>query len=191
MLVAIGTCAAWGVTPAMHNELSRDDLCRAVYGGDQEYFKTIPPQPLRALVKVDYAIPGCPREKADFLRAAPMLIHGDLPLQPTYAVRTECKMRENECLLVTRGQLCLGPPLRPGATHVARAMVWPAADAVAPGMRTTSPRRSRYCRTKGSPLWTSTMPCAPLPHLRRSWKRNYREESPDEHVDRHRPPVPH
>ncbi|MCR4438790.1 MAG: NADH:ubiquinone oxidoreductase [bacterium] len=114
LLVAIGTCATCGGIPAMHNELAREELCKAVYGGNGDCFETIPPQPLRTFVKVDYAISGCPMEKEDFLRAIPMLLHGDLPLLPNYAVCTECKMRENECLLVTRGQLCLGPLTQAG-----------------------------------------------------------------------------
>ncbi|MDZ7270949.1 MAG: NADH:ubiquinone oxidoreductase [candidate division KSB1 bacterium] len=113
LLVAIGTCAAWGGIPAMHNELSREELCQQVYGGDGKSFETIPPQPLRTFVKVDYVISGCPMEKEDFLRAVPMLVHGDLPLSPNYAVCTECKMRENECLLL-RGHLCVGPLTQAG-----------------------------------------------------------------------------
>ncbi len=113
LLVAIGTCAAWGGIPAMHNERSREELCREVYGGDGQTFATIPPQPLRTFVKVDYVLPGCPMEKEDFLRAVPMLLHADLPLVPNYAVCTECKMRENECLL-RRGLLCLGPLTQAG-----------------------------------------------------------------------------
>jgi hypothetical protein len=32
------------------------------------------------------------------------LLHGDLPILPTYAVCTECKMRENICLLKEKDQ---------------------------------------------------------------------------------------
>ena len=58
---------------------------------------------------MDFAIPGCPIEKEQFLQAAASLLHGDLPRLPSYAVCAECKMAEYPCLLVEKGQLCLGP----------------------------------------------------------------------------------
>lgn len=109
ILVAIGTCAVWGGVPAMANEISREELKEKVYGQEGKGFDSIPAQPLSSFVKVDCSIPGCPIEKSHFLRAASSLLHGDLPLLPTYAVCTECKMKENICLLKERDQLCLGP----------------------------------------------------------------------------------
>lgn len=109
MLIAIGTCAVWGGIPAMKCDISPEELKRKVYGPGGEIFKTIVPQPLSRFVKVDLAISGCPIEKEQLLQAVTCLLHGDLPRLPHYAVCTECKMAENLCLLVERGQLCLGP----------------------------------------------------------------------------------
>jgi len=108
-LVAIGTCAVWGGVPAMANEIPREELKQQVYGADGKGFDSIPAQPLSSFVRVDLNIPGCPMEKGHFLKAVASLLHGDFPLLPTYAVCTECKMRENICLLKERDQLCLGP----------------------------------------------------------------------------------
>jgi coenzyme F420-reducing hydrogenase gamma subunit len=58
---------------------------------------------------VDLAISGCPIEKEQLLKAVASLLHGDLPRLPNYSVCTECKMAEYPCLLVEKGQLCLGP----------------------------------------------------------------------------------
>jgi len=41
-------------------------------------------------------------ETADFVRAVSALLNGDLPLMPAYPVCVECKMKEQECLLVVR-----------------------------------------------------------------------------------------
>lgn len=109
LLIAIGTCAVWGGLPAMKNEVSRQDLKMRVYGPVGEIFKAIVPQPLSSFVKVDLAISGCPIEKEQLLQAVASLLHGDLPRLPNYAVCTECKMSEYPCLLVDKGQLCLGP----------------------------------------------------------------------------------
>jgi len=109
LLVAIGTCAVWGGVPALANEISREELKRKVYGEAGKDFDSIPAQPLSSFVRVDFNIPGCPMEKNQFLKAVASLLHGDLPLLPTYAVCTECKMKENICLLKEKDQLCLGP----------------------------------------------------------------------------------
>ena len=109
LLIALGTCAVWGGVAAMKNEVSRQRLKDEVYGPAEKIFKNIPAQPLRSFVKVDFCISGCPIEKEQFLQAVGSLVHGDIPVLPKYAVCTECKMNENTCLLVEKGQLCLGP----------------------------------------------------------------------------------
>jgi len=109
LLVAIGTCAVWGGVQAMKNELSREELKMHVYGPAGKVFDVIRAQPLSSFVKVDLAISGCPIEKEQLLQAVASLLHGDLPRLPGYAVCTECKMAEYPCLLVEKGQLCLGP----------------------------------------------------------------------------------
>jgi sulfhydrogenase subunit delta len=109
LLIALGTCAVWGGIPAMKNEVAPEELNRKVYGPGGKIFKTLVPQPLSHFVKVDFAISGCPIEKEQLLQAVACLLHGDLPRLPNYAVCTECKMAEHLCLLVEKGQLCLGP----------------------------------------------------------------------------------
>ncbi len=109
LLVAMGTCAVWGGLPAMKNEIPRDEMKRKVYGPEGKVFDVISAQPLSNFVKVDLAISGCPIEKEQLLQAVASLLHGDLPRLPTYAVCTECKMAEYPCLLLEKGQLCLGP----------------------------------------------------------------------------------
>lgn len=109
LLVAIGTCAVWGGVQAMKNEVSREELKRQVYGPRGMVFDTIAAQPLSHFVKVDMAISGCPIEKEQFLQAAAALLHGDLPRFPNYSVCAECKMAEHPCVLLERGELCLGP----------------------------------------------------------------------------------
>jgi len=109
LLVAIGTCAVWGGVQAMKNEIARAELKRQVYGPAGKGFETIVPQPLSHFVKVDLAISGCPIEKEQLLQGVASLLHGDLPRLPNYAVCTECKMAEYPCVLLEKGQLCLGP----------------------------------------------------------------------------------
>lgn len=109
LLIALGTCAVWGGVAAMKNEVSPQRLKDEVYGPRGQIFKSIPAQPLHSFVKVDFSVSGCPIEKEQFLQAIASLVHGDIPVLPKYAVCTECKLNENTCLLVEKGELCLGP----------------------------------------------------------------------------------
>jgi len=109
LLIALGTCAAWGGVQAMKNEIPREELKRKVYGLQGERFEAIAAQPLSHFVKVDLALSGCPVEKGQLLQAVAALLHGDLPRLPNYAVCTECKMAENPCVLIESGRLCMGP----------------------------------------------------------------------------------
>lgn len=109
ILVAIGTCAAWGGIPGSVNDVDRKELYETVYGTESNLYEADVARPLKAVVKVDFVIPGCPIEKEQLLRGIASLLHGDLPLLPTYPVCLECKMKENVCLLNTQGRICCGP----------------------------------------------------------------------------------
>jgi sulfhydrogenase subunit delta len=109
LLIALGTCAVWGGLPAMRNDVPRKTFLEKVFGKRGNYFKSIPAQPLKNFVEVDLSISGCPIEKEQLLKATASLLHGDPPLLPSYAVCTECKMNEYDCVLAGRNELCLGP----------------------------------------------------------------------------------
>ncbi len=111
LLVACGTCACFGGVAAMDADQARDVLIRRVYGedGPAARWDIGPHRPLSDFVRVDVAIPGCPIEKEDFLRVTASLLNGDMPQMPAYPVCLECKMKENDCLLVSRGLPCAGP----------------------------------------------------------------------------------
>ncbi len=94
----------------MDADQPRDEVVRTVYGDVSQFGWDIGPhRPLSDFVKVDVAIPGCPMENSDFLRVTANLLNGDLPQFPVYPVCLECKMKENDCLLVKRNVPCAGP----------------------------------------------------------------------------------
>ncbi|MBI4777847.1 NADH:ubiquinone oxidoreductase [Candidatus Desantisbacteria bacterium] len=116
ILTAMGTCASWGGMYAMRNDIPRAEMIKDVYGEKEvECFdalsasEVLPAQPLKNFVKVDLSIPGCPIEKKWFLRIFRAFLHGDIIELPNFSLCSECKMVENECLLVNRGMFCLGP----------------------------------------------------------------------------------
>lgn len=109
LLLAAGTCAVYGGIPSSSNGAPRGKLIDAVYGTTPPSFRSIPPQPVKNFVTVDFSLPGCPMEKDQFLQAMSSLLHGDLPQLATSPVCAECKMRENRCLLTEKKDVCLGP----------------------------------------------------------------------------------
>jgi sulfhydrogenase subunit delta len=111
ILVACGSCACFGGIAAMDAPEPRAAVIRRVYGGNGATagWDIGPHRPLSDFVKVDVAIPGCPMENAEFLRVTASLLNGDMPLMATYPVCLECKMNENDCLLLSRGLPCAGP----------------------------------------------------------------------------------
>lgn len=108
LLVAIGTCAAWGGVSALRNGESRKELLQATHGCGRISSSGYSPQPLHAFVKVDAVISGCPPEKEELLRLLAGLLRGALPVPISYPVCTDCRMRENLCLLTEQSRLCLG-----------------------------------------------------------------------------------
>src|ERR1035438_3955310 len=87
----------------------RARLLDEVYGAGHPDYDSMPAQALHEVVKVDLNITGCPIEKEEFVAAIASLLNGDAPLAVEYPVCTECRMRENNCLLTERGEICCGP----------------------------------------------------------------------------------
>jgi coenzyme F420-reducing hydrogenase gamma subunit len=109
LLVACGTCACFGGISAMDAGSTRAQMADLVYGAGHPGYDIAPHRPLSDIVKVDAAIPGCPMEKDEFVRAVTALLNNDLPQKAAYPVCADCKWREQECLLVSRGIACAGP----------------------------------------------------------------------------------
>lgn len=109
-LLAIGTCAVWGGIPAMRNELPLELLHQLVYQGkDLDEVNLDQAHPVSDFVPVDFAVPGCPIEKEEFLRTLIAILQRTTPERHDYSVCSECRIAENLCLVKTRGIVCCGP----------------------------------------------------------------------------------
>ncbi len=109
IVVAYGACAACGGVNAMKNHT--DDYTETVYGDDAKrpHLDSQKALPISAAIKVDYEIPGCPMDKAEFIRVVEQLVHGTTKVYvPSYPVCVECKRRETVCQYDIGGH-CLGP----------------------------------------------------------------------------------
>jgi coenzyme F420-reducing hydrogenase gamma subunit len=113
MVVPIGNCACNGGLYYLKNAFPMEELLRTDYGDYADQYNTIPVRPLRAVVPIDYFVPGCPIVKEEFLRIVAELLVGRIPAQPGNPVCAECKMAGNVCVF-DKGQTCLGPVTRGG-----------------------------------------------------------------------------
>jgi len=108
-LMAVGTCAAWGGVAAMDRDRNRTKLIGDIYGEQGTQYDSLPARALHEVVRVDLSITGCPIEKEEFLSAVSSLLNGDPPIFLAYPVCSECRTRENNCLLIEKAQVCCGP----------------------------------------------------------------------------------
>ena len=122
-LVTIGACATAGGIQALRNFRDVEEFTRAVYARP-EYIRTLAHStPIADHVSVDFELRGCPIDKAQLLEVLGAFLHRRRPNIPTYSVCVECKRRGNVCVLVARGEPCLGP-----VTHAGCGSICPSYD---------------------------------------------------------------
>jgi len=113
-VMTIGSCANTGGIPALANVMDLDARYATVYGDGAAVARgRIAPRPVDAVIHVDYHVPGCPIDMAEFVSVLSHALQGlkdRVPVDPMCAV---CKTKENICFL-ERGQVCLGLVTRTG-----------------------------------------------------------------------------
>ena len=111
IVVAYGACAASGGINALKNHMETDDVKGCVYGKDKDMPHLDSNQkamPISDAIKVDYAIPGCPMSRDEFVRVVTQLVHGTEKVYiPSYPVCVECKRNETVCRF-DDGDHCMG-----------------------------------------------------------------------------------
>ncbi len=113
-LVSIGACATAGGIQALRNLGDHDSFRNAVYPRP-EWIEALPTSnPVSEYVAVDAELYGCPISGRQLLELLTSLSVGRRPQLPDEAVCAECKRLGNPCVLVARGEACLGPVTRTG-----------------------------------------------------------------------------
>lgn len=114
LLVTIGACATAGGIQALRNFRDVKEFTAAVYASP-EYIETLATSTAIAdHVKVDFELRGCPINKYQLVEVLSALLRGRKPNVPTYSVCMECKRRGTVCVMVARGEACLGPVTQAG-----------------------------------------------------------------------------
>lgn len=117
VVVALGACAHLAGVNALKALHPLDDVRQYVYGDKSGWYDTYDARPIDAVIPVDFAIPGCPIDRDEFINVVKALLQGKKPPIPDYPVCVECKLKENVCLF-TRGKVCMGPVARAGCKAI-------------------------------------------------------------------------
>jgi len=113
VLVAMGACACTGGLPSMKNPMDQRDVEKVVYT-ELDAIHSTKAYGIDQYVPVDAYLRGCPvsrDELVDFIKA---LLLGITPRIRLHSVCAECKLKENECLFVTKSIPCMGPIVAAG-----------------------------------------------------------------------------
>jgi sulfhydrogenase subunit delta len=114
VVVTIGACATAGGIQALRNFGDVDELLSIVYA-TPSYITTLDSStPIAAHIDVDLELRGCPIDRRQLLELLSALLAGRTPVLPGHSVCAECKMANNACIVVTRGEPCLGPVTHAG-----------------------------------------------------------------------------
>ncbi len=113
-LVTIGACATAGGIQALRNFSSIASFMKAVYARP-DYISTLDlSTPIALHVFVDFELRGCPINKHQLLELITSYLLGKKPGIANESVCMECKRKGQTCVLVAKGQTCLGPVTHAG-----------------------------------------------------------------------------
>ena len=113
-LVTLGACATAGGIQALRNWASAPEFVRAVYPRPDFVSTLTMSTPVAEHVPVDLELRGCPISKQQLLESIAALLAGRKPQLPAFSVCQECKLNGTVCLLMARGEPCLGPVTQAG-----------------------------------------------------------------------------
>jgi coenzyme F420-reducing hydrogenase gamma subunit len=116
VVVAIGACANIGGIPGLANLLDLDERYAVVYGDGAAPAVALgrrAPMPLDRFIEVDYHVPGCPIDPAEFLRVLSHVLAGMKDRVPDQTMCASCKLNQTVCFY-DRGGFCLGLVTRAG-----------------------------------------------------------------------------
>jgi coenzyme F420-reducing hydrogenase gamma subunit len=114
LLVTIGACATAGGIQALRTAAEHEAFRAAVYPAPAFVDSLEVASPVGSYVTVDAELRGCPIDPHQLIELLTALATGRRPQLPDQAVCLECKRRGLECVVVTRGEPCLGPVTQTG-----------------------------------------------------------------------------
>jgi sulfhydrogenase subunit delta len=121
-LVTIGACATAGGIQALRTAGEHEAFRAAVYPAPAFVESLAIASPVASYVTVDAELRGCPIDAHQLVELLTAVTTGRRPQLPDQAVCLECKRRGIECVVVTRGEPCLGPVTQTGCGAICPGM---------------------------------------------------------------------
>lgn len=109
VLVAVGSCAIHGGVQGMLWGEDYEKVFGEIYGPCTMNFEAKMAEPLHKFVKVDHNLPGCPPEEEEIMYYLATFAMGSYPEEKDYPVCAECRRNGYPCILIEKGEMCLGP----------------------------------------------------------------------------------
>lgn len=113
VLVAMGACATTGGVNTMKNPYKQVDVEERVYT-DLSVINSTKAYGIDQYVKVDEYLQGCPMEKSEFVEFVKSALLDIKPKLRPHCVCVECKLKENQCIFIEQGKVCMGPAVVAG-----------------------------------------------------------------------------
>ncbi len=114
-LVTIGACATAGGIQALRNGTAGSaDWVASVYASPQYIESLATSTPIAAHVKVDLELWGCPVTTRQIMQAMRDLLFAVRHKPVADSVCLDCKRAGNICVVVTKGEPCMGPVTHTG-----------------------------------------------------------------------------
>ena len=114
VLITLGACATAGGLQALRNLADADEWVKAIYAQPQYISSLGTATSIRQHVKVDLELWGCPVNGRQVLAAVRALLFGVAPVEENDKVCLECKRQQTVCVMVAKGEPCMGPVTRTG-----------------------------------------------------------------------------
>jgi len=126
VLITIGACATTGGIQALRawagNDGGIEGFIDAVYA-TPEYVDTLATaKPVADYVDVDAELRGCPIDTGQLVELLTATAIGRRPQLPSEAVCVQCKRAGKICVMVSRGEPCLGPIISGGCNALCPGM---------------------------------------------------------------------
>ncbi len=108
-LITIGACATSGGLQALRNHRDSADWLAGVYARPEYLDSLATATPIAEHVRVDLELWGCPINGQQVIAAVRSLLFGVTPVVNHDALCLDCKRNGNVCVMVTKGEPCMGP----------------------------------------------------------------------------------
>jgi sulfhydrogenase subunit delta len=109
VLIAIGACAVnGGIQSWSEGKMDYATMYNCVYGEEKVSYEGLQAKPIDHYVKVDHYLPGCPPDAREIIYFLSTFLFGTWPERKERPVCHECRLAGNPCLIIEKGQPCLG-----------------------------------------------------------------------------------